>query len=110
MKQFFKDGLKVTVHFQERLMVRHNGLVTIQEVASILDRLPELQLGKETWVFVKSLSEVQELRDAQGNVEARGDELWIVCKRPDSSKRGDIVNLILRGSYQGRDRSKVYIR
>jgi hypothetical protein len=102
-KTFFKSGLKVTAHFQERLHLRLAGLVTVQEVAAVLERIPELQVGQETWVFVKRL-------DAPVNAPgAWGDEIWIVCKRPDGTKRGDVVNIILRGSNQPRNRSKIYI-
>lgn len=102
-KTFFKSGLKVTAHFQERLLERLAGLVTAQEAAAVLDCIPELQVGAETWIFVKRLPAPVQVPGAWG------DEIWVVLKRPDGSKRGDVVNIILRGSNQPRNRSKIYI-
>ena len=106
------NGWKLTNHFlQDRLFVRFKYIVKPADLGAVLDN-PTLQVepGKETWVLARTFDRVKYIHEPNSPEKVFGNELWVLIKRPNPNRRGDIVSLVLRGSWQGDKEGVICIR
>lgn len=85
----------ITRHAWDRITRRLRGVVTVAEIAEVLEG-QEVELG-ETHFLVKRLPQGVMIRD--GDQVLEGDEIWAVVKRKPSDD-GNLVTVMVRQHWQ----------
>lgn len=95
-------------HSIQRLVDRLDGLVTADEVISVVGRY-QFKVGK-TWVFIKDLGRTVTLTQKSTNGSyVNGSQVWAIVRRAYVADEGAVATVVLAGRNKAPESGAHYI-